>query len=158
MDASTVEPVTLRLATLDDLGTLVAHRRGMWRDMGEADERALDAADLVYRRWARTRMRSGTLVGWIAEKEGAPVGSGCAWVRRLQPRPGAPDNLVPYLLSMYTEPAHRGQGVARLVVQAAMAWARGQGYARMDLHAAPMGRALYEKLGFERTWEMRATL
>jgi GNAT superfamily N-acetyltransferase len=75
-----------------------------------------------------------------------------------QPRPGLPARLEPYLLSMYTDPAYRGRGLASRIVRATMTWARRNGYRRMTLHAAPLGRGVYRKHGFERTWEMRALL
>ncbi|HYS70886.1 MAG TPA: hypothetical protein VEM95_00520, partial [Thermoplasmata archaeon] len=72
----------VRRATLRDLDVLVRHRRGMWEDISDHAEAALDAADPVYRRWARQRMRSGTLVGFLAETDGRAVASGCVWVRK----------------------------------------------------------------------------
>jgi GNAT superfamily N-acetyltransferase len=63
--------------------------------------------------------------------------------------------LVPYLLSMYTEPGSRGLGVASGVVEKAVEWCRSNGYPQLRLHASKMGRKVYLKHGFERTWEMR---
>lgn len=148
----------LRRATLRDLDTLVAHRRGMWDDIGGYTDADLDAADQVYRRWARARLASGRLVGWIAEIRGEPAGSGCVWVQRVQPRPRHPTGLTPYLMSMYTAPHHRGRGIAARIVGEARHWAKTEGYPRMTLHAALMGRAIYERAGYERTWEMAMAL
>lgn len=145
----------LRRATVDDLPTLIAHRRGMWEDMGGHTTEELDAHDRDYRHWARVRLRRGELLGWIVEEKGAPVASGCVWVMRIHPRPGALTGETPYLLSMYTAPAARGRGHAKRIVKAAMAWAKKEGYPRMTLHASTMGRRLYESLGWEPTSEMR---
>lgn len=147
-----------RLATLDDLPVLVLHRRRMWEDIGGFTQVELDDADRVYRRWARARLRSGTLVAWITEARGEPVASGAVWVQRIQPRPRHPTGATPYLLSMYTEPEHRGQGHAPAIVRAATAWAKKEGHPRMTLHASEMGRPIYEKLGWTRTWEMKLDL
>lgn len=145
----------LRRASLDDLDTLVLHRRLMWRDIGGFTDEQLAEADAPYRRWMRQRLRSGRLVGWVAEDgAGRPVASGCVWVQRVQPRPLDPTGEQPYLLSMYTAPAARGSGVAARIVDAAEAWCRENGFTRLTLHAAPMGRNLYARAGFERTWEM----
>lgn len=148
----------LRRATLDDLGVLVRHRRGMWEAMDGEHAAGLDEADAVYRRWARARLRSGRLVGWVAEERRMPVASGCVWLQPVQPMPGQPGGLRPYLLSMFTEPHARGRGHAERVVRAAMDWCRAEGHARLVLHAAPLARPLYGRLGFERGWEMRIAL
>lgn len=148
---------TLRRATLRDLDVLVRQRRRMWEDMGVT--RGLDEADVVFRRWARARLRSGKLVGFLAEDgRGLVVAGGCVWLMVVHPRPGYPGGDQPYLLSFYTEPAHRGKGLARKVLRVCLAWCREQGYPRVTLHASAMGRPIYEQHGFERTWEMKLAL
>ena len=81
--------------------------------------------------------------------------SGAVWVREIQPRPGAALRRQPYLLSMYTEPAFRGKGLATKIVETAIAWAKARGFPSMTLHASDLGRGVYEKLGFRMTTEMR---
>ena len=130
----------------------------MWTDVGGFTKAELDAADPVYRRWARKLIRSGDLVGWVVEVRGRPVASGCVWVQPVQPRPRWPARRQPYLLSMYTEAEFRGRGLGKRIVSAATEWARGEGYPRFTLHASDMGRPLYEALGWERTWEMKVDL
>ncbi|HEV8593996.1 MAG TPA: GNAT family N-acetyltransferase [Thermoplasmata archaeon] len=155
----TAKGYRVRRATLRDLGVLVRHRRGMWRDISKSTEAQFDAADPVWRRWARDRMRNGTLIAFVAvAPDGHAAASGCVWLRRNQPMPRLPDPTVPYLLSMYTEPADRGRGLATKIVEAALRWSRAKGFPIMILHASQYGRSLYEKLGFERTWEMRVGL
>jgi GNAT superfamily N-acetyltransferase len=61
----------------------------------------------------------------------------------------------PYLLSMYTEPGSRGLGVASGVVGKALEWCRKNQFPQLRLHASVMGRKVYLKHGFKRTWEMR---
>lgn len=127
--------------------------------MGERDAQRLDAADRVYRRWARARLKTGTLVGWVAETPSRKiVAGGCLWLQPVQPRPGFPGGGQPYLLSLSTDPAHRGRGLARRIVQEAVRWAKKNGYPRMTLHASREGRRIYARLGFSRTWEMRLDL
>lgn len=148
----------VRRATARDLDVLVEHRRRMWVDMGELDPEspAAAAADRVYRRWARAKLRQkGRFAGFIAELDGREVGGGVVWVMDTQPNPWNPRGRTPYLLSMYTHPDARGQGVASAVVKAAIAWAKDEGHHVMRLHASKMGRGVYERFGFERSWEMR---
>jgi GNAT superfamily N-acetyltransferase len=146
---------TVRKATLKDIPSLVHQRRAMWRVLGEREPKELDRADRVYKQWARSRMKNGTLMAWIAENEGKVLGGGCVWLQPVQPRPGYRLKVVPYLLSMYTEPHNRGLGVASGVVKAALEWCRKNGFSQLRLHASEMGRSVYLKHGFERTWEMR---
>lgn len=145
---------SLRPATPADLPLLAEHRNGMFRDMGGHEESEFAEHAKAYRVWARRMMRAGRFAAFIAEKGGAPVASGAVWLQDVQPRP--PDNrlLVPYVLSMYTAPEHRGRGLAARIVKACVAWSKERGHDRVVLHAAPMGRKVYAKLGFERTWEM----
>jgi len=148
--------VRIRQATLQDLDVLVRQRRGMWRDISDHTEAQLDAADREYLRWARPRLKSGTLVGFLAEtREGRVVAGGCVWLQEIQPMPGRPDREQPYLLSMYTEPEYRGRGLATRIVRETIRWARARGYFRITLHASELGRSLYRKQGFTRSWEMR---
>jgi hypothetical protein len=63
--------VAVRRASLRDLDTLVDHRRAMWDDMGIRDTAALQAHDRTYRTWAKERLRTRKLLGWIAESNGA---------------------------------------------------------------------------------------
>ena len=149
----------VRLATPKDLDTLVRHRRGMWVDISHFSEEQLDAGDRDYRRWARPRLRSGTLVGFIAETPGGtPVASGCVWMMPRQPRPMWGGPTVPYLLSMYTEPGQRGKGHATRIVREAVRWARKEGYDAITLHASDYGESIYRREGFRRTVEMRLRL
>jgi GNAT superfamily N-acetyltransferase len=153
-----VKAVRLRRATVQDLDLLVRHRRRMWEDIGGFTLAQLDAADPVYRRWARARLRSGTLVGWVAVVDGVAAASGCVWIQPVQPHPRWARGLQPYLLSMFTEPEQRGRGLAKRIVKAATEWCRTQGYPRFALHASDAGRPIYEGLGWARSWEMRIDL
>ena len=148
----------IRKATERDLDVLVLHRRKMWEDLEFTDEDDLDAHDRTYRRWARQRMRTGRLVGFVAEVSGHVVASGCVWLRPAQPFPGRTQTLFPYVLSMYTERGHRKKGLAARLVRETTRWSRTQGYGRLTLHAATKARPLYRRLGFQRSWEMRVRL
>ena len=148
----------LRPANLRDLKILVAHRRGMWKEMGVRNKKSLEAADPVYRRWAAKYLKSGDMAGWIIEISGVPVASGCVWLQPVQPRPGFKGGGQPYLLSMFTEPKWRGQGFARQITIQALRWAKSKRFPRMTLHASPSGRRVYERLGFKDGNEMTMEL
>jgi GNAT superfamily N-acetyltransferase len=131
----------------------------MWEDMGIRDSRVLDDADRAYRKWVKSEITKGNVVGWIVEdSEHVAAGGGCLWLRPSQPRPQSKRLAEPYLLSMFTEPDFRRKGVASRIVKEAMEWCERNGYARFSLHASRKGRRLYRRHGFTRTWEMRLEL
>lgn len=132
----------------------------MFRAIGRWSERALERQDAEYRKWARREMRARRLFGLIIESaDGLVAGSGVVWLQPSQPRPGKLARLtMPYIMSMFTEPEFRGQGVAGRLVEEMVGWATRQGYHRIFLHASPMGRPVYERLGFENGNEMRLDL
>jgi len=151
--------VEYRRTTLDDLELLVDHRHRMWSDIAHHTEPEISEHDPHYRVWARSRLKSGELVGIVAQTmEGEPVASGCVWYRPDQPRPKLSSLVSPYILSMYTEPAWRGRGIATRIVKELLQEIRRAGYPNAELHASRFGRHVYGRLGFDRTWEMRVWL
>ena len=151
--------VKLRRASLRDLDVLVRQRRGMWVDMGERDRARLAEESRVFRRWVRSRLKTGRVVGWVAETNRRDiVAGGIVWLRPAVSRPGVQHLVQPFLLSMYTEPKWRGRGLASRIVDEAIKWAKKGGYAEIALHASLMGRGLYLRRDFSRTWEMKLKL
>ena len=59
------------------------------------------------------------------------------------------------IVNVFTEPEWRRRGLARLLLEQIIAWYREQNLDGLVLHASDDGRALYEKLGFVLTEEMR---
>jgi GNAT superfamily N-acetyltransferase len=150
----------LRPAVRGDLPLLVRHRRRMWREIGRWSEADLDRADRAYRTWVLREMAGRRFVAFIIEgPRGKATGSGAMWLAPSQPRPGRlAGEKMPYIMSMFTEPAFRGRGVATRLVRALVEWAAEHGYARVVLHASKKGRPVYERLGFENGREMRLDL
>jgi len=151
--------LTYRRTTVADLPLLVDQRHRMWSEIGNRTEAEITEHDARYRPWARARLRSRELVGVVAEAHGSgAVGSGLVWFRPDQPRPKLPTLISPYILSMYTEPAWRGRGVASRIVRELLVICRERGFPNAELHASRFGRRLYKRIGFDRTWEMRIWL
>jgi GNAT superfamily N-acetyltransferase len=63
-----------------------------------------------------------------------------------------------WVLNVYTEPAYRRRGLAKVVLQTMIGWCREQGFRSVSLHASDAGRSLYESLGFRPTSEMQLVL
>jgi ribosomal protein S18 acetylase RimI-like enzyme len=116
--------------------------------------------DSAYRKFLRDAIPSKRFAGFVAETtDGEVVAGACVWMREIQPHPGriSPKRGA-YLMSVYTASNFRGRGLARTLVKQCMNWARKNGSVQMSLHASKMGRKMYKRLGFERTWEMRIDL
>ena len=151
--------VKLRRAKRRDLDVLVRQRRGMWFDMGERNRIGLNEQDRSFRRWVQLRLKNRTVVGWVAEtNEGDVVAGAIVWLRPAVSEPGVRHLVQPYLLSMYTEHKWRRLGLASRILTEAMKWAKSNGYGEIRLHASSMGRRIYIRQGFKRTWEMKREL
>ena len=59
------------------------------------------------------------------------------------------------IINVFTEPEWRRRGIAKLLLEQIIAWARTERLDRLVLHASDEGRLLYEKMGFVQTSEMR---
>lgn len=128
----------------------------MWDEIRRYPAATLARHGPEYRRWLRPRLRSKEVLAWIVEgRDGAVAASGALWFQPSLPRPGMPQRTSPYVFTMYTERAARGHGLATRIVREMIRESRLRGFPRVLLHASTQGRAVYRRIGFERTWEMR---
>ncbi|MDA4124277.1 MAG: GNAT family N-acetyltransferase [Thaumarchaeota archaeon] len=145
----------IKLARSGDIDELVRQRRMMFADMKHGNDQERVIGDRAYRKWALEKMKKGLLRCYlVTDEKGEIAAGGAAWLREEQPGPGHGARLVPYLMSMYTEPKFRRKGLASLIVQEAVGWAQKNGYPGMTLHASKEGRKVYPRLGWKRGWEM----
>ena len=153
----------LRLATLNDIPTLVKHRRGMFVDMdalkgGTLDPGGLDAMDMTYASYLRAHLIDGRLQAWIVMDGDRSAASGSILYTDWLPRPDGKQSVLAYVHSVYTKPVYRRLGLARQILNAMIAECHARGLPRLTLHASNEGRGLYEQLGFVPTNEMRLML
>src|SRR4051794_18547705 len=146
---------TVRRATLDDLNALVSHRIRMFEDMGVLTVPGLDAErlDAAFRAWLIEVLPAGTCVAWVVETTGADgpaeiVAGGGATLIPWPPGPRYPGNRLAFVYNVYTDPAHRRRGLARLVMKAIHAWCREAGITSMALNASRDGQPLYKAMGY----------
>jgi PPOX class probable FMN-dependent enzyme len=142
---------SIRAATTADAPLLAKHRVGMFRDMGLLAGPP-DAAEEMERACARSIAGSLARREWkgrVAEEGGAPVGSGCWYLRPMPPAPRWPaGGTEAYLLNFYVEPGARRRGVASAILRACVDAARAEGALRLALHASTHGRPVYAAQGF----------
>ena len=153
------DAIVLREATPDDVAVILGHRSAMFRDMRTATEDQLQRMVAATEPWLAGALADGTYHGWLAvTADGSVVAGGgvivTPWLAR--PREGDPRHAL--IVNVYTDPAWRGRGLARRIMEAILAWLRAQGLRSVSLHASDAGRHLYETLGFEPTNEMRLRL
>ena len=151
--------ITMREATPADLDVVMHHRRRMFADMGNRDSTALDAMEASSRPIFARGLADGTYRGWLAvDASGRAVAGGGIICLPYHSSPRDPDPRRSWIVNMYTEPDYRRQGLARRLMEAMVAWCRGQRMANVYLHASEEGRPLYESLGFRSSNEMRLAL
>jgi len=120
----------------------------MFRDAGRA-EALLDAMAGPFRDWLKPRLDDGRYFGFIAERDGKAVGGIGLMVLEWPPHPLHPaQDRRGYVLNVYVEPAHRGQGIARALMKAGEAEFQKRGIAFLVLHATEQGRPLYEAMAW----------
>ena len=155
----TEQAISIRAATADDAEIITAHRRAMFFEMGFRDEKSLDAMTAACRPWVRQKMEAGEYLAWLAVEPNGSVAAGLGmWLMDWPPHMIGPGSRRANILNVYTEPAHRRQGLARRLMDVALTWCREHGIRAVILHASDDGRALYQSLGFTPTNEMRLLL
>ena len=84
---------------------------------------------------------------WLAEAP-APIGMLNLAVFERMPRPGRDVGCWGYIANTYVLPAHRNSGVGRELLDAAIAHARQQRFARLVLAPTERSRPFYARAGF----------
>ncbi len=121
----------------------------MFRDMGEVPPQDFDVLRAASERWLEPRLASGEYRGWLAVDSLTVVAGGGLHLRELWPAPAYPrGGRWAHIGNVYTEPTHRGQGLARRIMEAIMQWCDDNKIDQITLAASDDGRALYESLGF----------
>jgi GNAT superfamily N-acetyltransferase len=139
-------PYTIRPATLDDADALVHHRIGMFTDMGVPLDAALLARE--FRAWLAEAMPPGTYRAWVVDDGTGTIAGGGITILPWPPGPRYMGSRLAFVYNVYTEPAHRRRGLARLIMETMHAWCRANGIASMALNASRDGQPLYEAMGY----------
>ena len=156
----------IRLAGVVDAARIASHRVRMFQDMGLVPEPLFENYRSKCEIGIRNMLGTGEYVGWLASPNDAReqiVGGAGVQRRRTLPHPfGEPhgeitiaDGRHAIIINVFTEPEWRRRGVATLLMNEIIAWARRERLDRLVLHASEQGRALYDQMGFIQTNEMR---
>ena len=150
----------IRPGVLADLDTIIEHRRAMFRDMGHHDEAALDRMSAAFRPWLEQKMRDHEYLAWFAvhpDDHAIAAGLGL-WLMDWPPHVIGPGRWRGNIVNVYTRPQNRRMGLARRLMDTALAWCRANDVSTVILHSSADGRPLYESMGFQPTNEMRLVL
>jgi GNAT superfamily N-acetyltransferase len=156
----------VRRATPADADIIGTHRARMFHDMGEIPDRLFEEFRDRSRERIHEQLVSGEYVGWLAsplDSLGKIIAGAGAQLRRVMPHPstgpngeqGIAEGRHAIIINVFTEPEWRRRGIATVLMQQVIDWSRKEQLDRLILHASDDGRALYEKLGFALTNEMR---
>ena len=158
------DPFVVRLATVADASTIARHRAEMFKDMGELQEDHYDDLLVQSTRHLARDLRARRYVGWLAALQEAPetvVGGAGVLIYTVPPRPlriqgtGFISRRQATVLNVFTEKSWRRRGIAERLMREILAWTETNGIKVLTLHSSDEGRALYERLGFKPTNEMR---
>jgi len=159
------QQLRIRLATPADADTIAWHRARMFQDMGEVPANLFEpfraeSWEQIYQMLVR-----GEYIGWLASPEDDEeiVGGAGVQLRRVLPHPliNANGEITvakgrhAIVLNVFTEPDWRRRGIAELLIKRIIDWSREEHLDSLVLHASDEARALYERLGFVATNEMR---
>ena len=163
MNAEIADKFHVRLATIDDADIIAWHRVRMFQDMGDLQPHLLEAFRMKSCEQLREVIARGEYVGWLTSLKVAPdtviAGAG-VHLRRVLPHPaenGAAfaEGRHAVVVNVFTEPEWRRQGLAAMLLNRIIHWAREQNLDELILHSSTEGRWLHERLGFVPTTEMR---
>jgi GNAT superfamily N-acetyltransferase len=156
----------IRLATLTDIELISQHRARMFQDMSELPADLFETFRAQSRDTLQRMFERGEYIGWLAspenERDHVVAGAGVQ-LREVPPHPqtnasGKIDIVSgrqAIIQNVFTEPEWRRRGLAALLIKRIVDWTRQEGVDSLVLHASDEGRALYERLGFIDTSEMR---
>lgn len=158
------EAYSIRQATLDDIDVILWQRRSMFTEMG-VNESGVSAQESPFHLWVTRHMQDGSYIGWLAtvndktaENKISVVGGAGLWIHSWLPGPYAPEGMRGYVCNVYTNPAHRGHGIAHRLVEFCIEECRRRRLTVVALHASDAGRPIYEDMGFKDTNELRMHL
>ena len=156
----------IRLATCGDLDIISEHRARMFSDMGELPAELFESFRAQSKETFHRMFERNQYLGWLASPHDQPekiVAGAGVQLREVPPHPQPDANgkidivagRQAIIQNVYTEPDWRRRGVAALLIKTIIDWTRAQRIQSLVLHASDDGRAVYERLGFIQTSEMR---
>jgi GNAT superfamily N-acetyltransferase len=149
-------PYTIRPAEPSDAATIARHRSLIFRDMGDIAGSEVEAICSACIPWLQDLFAKQEYAGWLVLHEKDIIGGGGILLRETGPAPGC--NRIGrwgHIANIYIDPGYRRRGLARLLMQHILQWAKVSQLDRITLTPSGEGRPLYESLGFVPAAEMQ---
>ena len=144
----------IRRATAADADAIGEQRLRMFVDAEVPFAVPQEAMVANFVEWLRPRLEDGSYVAWLVEQDGRLVGGAGLWVMDWPPHFMHSEPQRAYLLNFYVAPEMRRQGLARKLLELAVAEAKARGIKVVTLHASKFGKPVYEQYGFKMSNEM----
>jgi GNAT superfamily N-acetyltransferase len=158
-------PFLIRRAQPEDIPVIAWHRARMFQDMGLVSPATFDGLLNETRLWTERALASGEYLGWLGVPTRNPeiiAGGAGVQLRQVPPHPFRPPRASAFakgrhaiVLNVFTEPDWRRRGLAMLLMEEILRWARMERLDQLVLHASNEARRLYERMRFVATNEMR---
>jgi GNAT superfamily N-acetyltransferase len=147
---------SFRTAIAEDDERIAEHFYQLWLDNGLKPEDLLPNCKIEVLDFIRNVRERDSYQAFIAEVDRKIVGSaGSQLFAGLYPMPFQPSyRKIGYIWGVYVEPDYRHQGIGRSLTQMNLDYLKTLGCTRAILHASPLGRSVYEHLGFQPNNEM----
>jgi ribosomal protein S18 acetylase RimI-like enzyme len=151
---------TIREGGAADVELLAEAFRQMWLDNAVPAEHIEPDYRERVQQFVASGRASGALRFFIAEREGRCVGAAaCQLFAGLYPAILRRQvRCYGYIWGVQVAASERRQGLGKQLTESCVQALRAQGCTHALLHAAPPGRGIYERLGFQTTNELRLVL
>ncbi len=141
--------INYRKATIDDAEILTAMRVRMLSEGEDYPPDFIGRIENRTREYIISGLQDNSYIIWVAEAEEQIAAMGGITIYYLPPNDWCISGKSAYLGSLYTDHKYRKLGIASELLNRLVEEAKGIGCERILLHTTKMGRAIYERFGFE---------
>ncbi|MBO9729044.1 MAG: GNAT family N-acetyltransferase [Chitinophaga sp.] len=141
--------ITYRKADITDIPQLVHLRLQFLKEIyPKADVSQDEILKTHLREYLTEHLSKNSFVNWFADSEGKVVASAGIVFYNQPPLYHNLEGKVAYILNVYTLPAFRRKGIAKILLQKLIDEAKTRNTGKVSLHTSDDGRLLYEQFGF----------
>ncbi|WP_293058707.1 GNAT family N-acetyltransferase [Okeania sp. SIO2B3] len=154
------ENLNIRTANLSEYHIIAEHLYKMWQALGVPIDSIESNWLEITKEYIDNAREKLFYQGFIAEVDNKIVGSvSCQIFSGLYPNIlKAEYRKYGYIWGVYVEANYRRQGIAKKLMEEAIAYLKSLSCTKAILHASPQGKPLYSHLGFDKSNEMRLDL
>lgn len=142
--------IIIRQAGINDLDFLIEYRLRFLNEVPGQEHTVKDELFLrnSLREYFITALADKSYVAFIAEYENTPVSFGGLVIRSQPGNYTLPMGKTGYILSMYTLPEYRNNGIGGLIFKRLIEYGKQINLDRLELHATKDGEPIYRNNGF----------